>query len=64
MKGDAASIVATGFIADLSSRVFLSIVSYNIPIKPRYVYLTGAVAILLIRIGIFSFEISFQKIFK
>lgn len=47
----AASVVANGFIADFSSRVFLAIVSYYIPLKARFVFLTGAAATLLIRIG-------------
>lgn len=52
-KSDAASVVATGFIADLSSRIFLAILSYHIPLKARYVFLTGAITTIMIRIGIY-----------
>lgn len=44
-------IVSIGAAADMSSRMFLAILSICIHFKARYVYLAGAVGTILSRFG-------------
>lgn len=47
-------IVATGAAADMTSRVFLAIMSLFIEIKARNVFWAGTIGIILIRFGTIS----------
>lgn len=48
-KADAAKIIAIGAAADLSSRIFMAIVSLCVQVKARYIYLAGATFTIIAR---------------
>lgn len=52
-KSNAALVVAIGAAADLSSRVFLALLSLCVKVKARNVFLAGAIGIILVRFGWF-----------
>lgn len=48
-KADVAKIIAIGAAADLSSRIFMAIVSLCVQVKARYIYLAGATFTIIAR---------------
>lgn len=51
LQTDTSYIIAIGAAADLASRVCLAIMSLCIQVKARYVYLAGAILMILARFG-------------
>lgn len=56
-------IVATGAAADMSSRVFLAVMSLFIEIKARNVFWAGAIGIIFLRFGILQLKQFILKTF-
>lgn len=54
VQRDSAMVVAVGATFDLCSRIFLAIVSYFVQVNARHIYLTGAIASIIIRCSEFK----------
>lgn len=55
-QADTAMIVAIGAAADMSSRMFLAVMSLCVQVRARYVYLSGAVGTIFFRFGEYKTE--------
>lgn len=61
-KADVAKIIAIGAAADLSSRIFMAIVSLCVQVKARYIYLAGATFTIVARFSMYLNLLTFSLV--